>query len=147
MTTRKKLIEPKKKATSTNLVLYGLSAFFVVAAIAIITNRAQGADHPTPRAEANTIAVMDGERYADAPHIAETYKMSADIRSTLDGLFCYCYCHEGHGHYSLLDCFRDDHGAGCDVCIESVNIAHRMLKEGKTLDQIRAQLDTQFGKG
>jgi hypothetical protein len=147
MATRKLINQQKQKQNRTNAILYGLSGLFVlIAAIVITVQRAQASVHPTPRAEAAQALLMSPDRYADTPEIAETYKMAADLRSTIDGLFCYCYC-KGGGHYSLLDCFKDDHGAGCDICLESVQIAHRMTQEGKTLDQIRAQLDTQFGEG
>lgn len=147
MSTRKKLNEQQQKRARKHAILYGLSGVFVLlAAIVMVVNRAQGAVHPNPRAEAEQFQLASPDRYAGEPQIAETYKMAADIRSTIDGLFCYCYC-KGGGHYSLLDCFRDDHGAGCDICLESVQIAHRMKQEGKSLDEIRAQLDTQFGEG
>lgn len=147
MPTRKRVNETKQKRARTHALLYGLSGIFVLlAAIVIVVNRAQASVHPKPRAEAKQIMLESPDRYPDLPQVAETYKMAADIRSTIDGLFCYCYC-KGGGHYSLLDCFRDDHGAGCDICLESVQIAHKMTQEGKSLDEIRAQIDTQFGEG
>jgi hypothetical protein len=147
MGTRRKLNERQQKRARTHAILYGLSGLFLLlAAVLIVNKRADAVVHPTPRPEARQIMLQNPERYADLPDVAETYKLAADVRSTLDGLFCYCYC-KGGGHYSLLDCFRDDHGAGCDICLESVRIAHRMNQEGKSLDQIRAQLDLQFGEG
>jgi hypothetical protein len=147
MGTRKKANEQKQKRSRINAILYGVSGVFVLlAAIVITVNRANASVHPSPRAESAQAVLMSPERYSDTPEIAETYRMAADIRATLDGLFCYCYC-KGGGHYSLLDCFKDDHGAGCDICLESVQIAHRMLGEGAHLDQIRTQLDSQFGEG
>lgn len=143
MATHKK----QKTQTKTNAILYGVSGIFLLLAAGVMfVNRAQAEVHPTPRAEASQAMLMSPERYSDAPYVADTYRMAADIRTTLDGLYCYCHCKDG-GHYSLLDCFRDDHGAGCDICLESVRIAHKMQGEGKSIDQIRAQIDAQFSEG
>jgi hypothetical protein len=143
----KSLLKQNAQRSRIDAALYGVGGLFlIIAAIVLFNNRGQAASHPAPRANADEIALQNPERYADAPKIAETYKMAADVRSTIDGLFCYCYCKDGHGHYSLLDCFRDDHGAGCDICLESVRIAHKMTQDGKTLEQVRAQIDAQFGR-
>jgi hypothetical protein len=71
--------------------------------------------------------------------------MAAQVKSTLDGLFCYCHC-KGAGHYSLLDCFRDEHGAGCDICLESARVAYRMALEGRSLTEIRQTIDQMYAR-
>jgi hypothetical protein len=146
MSNRKRENEKKQKQSRTNAVLYGLSGvFLLIAAIVTFVGRAQAGVHPDPRAEADQVVTAAPERYADYPEVQETYKLAAHVKSTLDGLYCYCHC-KGAGHYSLLDCFRDDHGAGCDICLESARIAYRMANEGKSLEEIRLTLDQMYSK-
>jgi hypothetical protein len=146
MSNRKRENERNQKKSRTNALLYGLSGvFLLIAAIVTFVGRAQAGVHPDPRAEADQIVTAAPERYADYPEVQETYKLAAHVKSTLDGLYCYCHC-KGAGHYSLLDCFRDDHGAGCDICLESARIAYRMANEGKSLEEIRLTLDQMYAK-
>lgn len=69
---------------------------------------------------------------------------------------CYCGC-GGMGHRSNLDCFvkpRDEagdpllfeeHASYCDVCVKTALMADRMVREGRTLLEIRAAVDSTFG--
>lgn len=146
MSNRKRENEKKQNRSRTDAILYGLSGvFLLVAATVIFVTRGEAEIHPNPRAEAEQMVTANPDRYADSPEIQETYKLAAHVKSTLDGLFCYCHC-KGAGHYSLLDCFRDDHGAGCDICLESARVAYRMATEGRSLDDIRATLDQMYKK-
>jgi hypothetical protein len=65
----------------------------------------------------------------------------AEIPHVIDGLYCHCACSEHSGHYSLLDCFHDDHGARCDVCLSEAAMAHRMHNDGESVDAIRDAID------
>lgn len=106
-----------------------------------------GSLHPEPREGITSAFVVDAERYAAEPQIAQVYTMAKAIPNVLDGLFCYCACARNFGHRSLLTCFESDHGAGCDVCLQEAALAHRMTQDGATLDQIRAQIDQTWGVG
>lgn len=98
--------------------------------------------HPEPRADMDHTHVVPAERYADFPRVAQTYAKVAEIPHVIDGIYCYCACSEHSGHHSLLDCFHDDHGAYCDICLSQADIAHRMhTGEGASLDEIRAAID------
>jgi hypothetical protein len=143
MSSRKQVARKQKR---THALLYGLSGLFLlIAAIVTIASRANAGVHPDPRSDAEQLATAPPELFNAYPEIKETYKLAAHVKSTLDGLFCYCHC-KGAGHYSLLDCFRDEHGAGCDICLESARVAYRMANEGKPLGEIRATIDQMFGK-
>lgn len=104
--------------------------------------------HPTPRAEARPERIVDPALVArsDKKETAPVYAMVREIPQVIDGIYCYCECARGHGHYSLFSCFEDGHGAWCGTCLQEVELAHRLHKEGKTLDQIRAAIDAQFGR-
>jgi hypothetical protein len=72
----------------------------------------------------------------------------------LQWLPCYCGC-GAMGHGSNLDCFfqrRDtgsiaweEHASFCDICVETANMASTMLREGRSMTQIRAAVDATFG--
>ena len=75
----------------------------------------------------------------------------------LQWLPCYCGC-GGMGHRSNLDCFfqrrevkgtyqYEEHASYCDICIKTANMADAMLRDGKTMTQIRAAVDSSFGGG
>jgi hypothetical protein len=138
----------KNAQSRRNTLLYGLAGVMLLVAALILfarTNTASGHEHPQPRAEAAQMHTESPDRYGDYPEAKEVYKLAAYVKTTLDGLFCYCYC-KGGGHYSLLDCFKDDHGAGCDICLDEARLAYGMVQQGASLDQIRAAIDAQFGK-
>lgn len=120
-----------------------LAGLLVVALIAGPRGGSSG-HHPTPRVDVHTMHTMPAARYASYPGVGEVYEMAAAIPEVLDGIFCYCYCHDNFGHYSLLDCFMDDHGAGCDVCLQEAMMAYQMTQQGSSLDQIRQSVDQQF---
>lgn len=147
MSSRQRENVSRQKRTRTHALLYALSGvFLLIAAIVTFVSRAQAGVHPDPRPEAEQLVTANPDRFGGYPEVKDTYRMAAHVKSTLDGLFCYCHC-KGAGHYSLLDCFRDDHGAGCDICLESARVAYRMANQGKSLDEIRATLDQMYQKG
>ena len=148
MSKRKQMNAQAQKTARRNTLLYGFAGVMLLVAALILfarTNNANAHEHPAPRAQAEQMQTESPDRYGDYPEAKEVYKLAASIKSTLDGLFCYCYCNGG-GHYSLLDCFKDDHGAGCDICLGEAKLAYNMVQQGASLEQIRAAIDAQFGR-
>ncbi len=45
------------------------------------------------------------------PSVARAYRVAREIPEVLAQQPCYCYC-DKFGHRALLDCYRDNHGAG-----------------------------------
>lgn len=130
------------------LFIMGGSALAALLVLVVVSQRGEEAasHHPTPRIDAHASHVMPAARYASTPRAADTYTKAAEIVSVLDGLYCYCLCRETFRHYSLLDCFKNDHGAGCDVCLEEAEIAYEMTQQGRSLDDIRQTIDTRYGR-
>lgn len=104
--------------------------------------------HPEPRADAANLGetVMPASFFTDNPMVVRTYQAAREIPATLDGIYCYCHCRENEGHRSLLTCFQSQHGAGCDVCLEEAQMAHQLHAQGRSLEDIRAQIDLAFGR-
>jgi hypothetical protein len=85
------------------------------------------------------------------------YRFALERPDVLQWLPCYCGC-GGMGHRSNLDCFFqqreapgnftfEEHGSYCDICVETANLAKRMVREGRTISEIRAAVDATFGGG
>jgi hypothetical protein len=72
--------------------------------------------------------------------------MVREIPQVADGVFCYCGCAEIPDHYSLLSCYEADGMAqACVVCQGEGRMVYELHKKGKTLDEIRAAIDRNFG--
>ena len=75
--------------------------------------------------------------------VQETYMMAAKYPEVVAAVPCYCGC-VAEGHKSNLDCFVkkmgannsveewDQHGIGCDTCIDIARDAVEMHLEGKS---------------
>jgi len=91
----------------------------------------------------------------DAGQAAYAYALARP--DVLQWLPCYCGC-AGMEHRSNLDCFfvrreakstlaYEEHASYCDICIKTANMASDMLRQGSTMTQIRAAVDSTFGGG
>lgn len=133
----------RKKNTVRN-ALFGVG-FLIVGVLLWLNVQGTAGLHPAPRAEVTGEHVVPSDRYAAYPQVADVYQIAAQIPQVLDGLYCYCDCQENFSHYSLLDCFRSDHGAGCDICLAEAVIAWNMTRDGAGLAEIREVIDQQYG--
>jgi hypothetical protein len=130
------------------LLIMGGSVLAALLVLTVVSQRGGEAasHHPTPRVDVHASHVMPAARYASTPRVEDTYTKAAEIVSVLDGLYCYCLCRETFTHYSLLDCFKNDHAASCDVCLEEAEIAYDMTQQGRSLDDIRQSIDMRYGR-
>lgn len=138
-------LRPARGAARSRLL--GIAGLFVLAiGVVVVTGRGSRSHHPQPRVDVTAEAVVPAARYASYPRIAEVYRQASRIPQVLDGLYCYCRCSEHAGHYSLLDCFKSDHGANCDVCLSQAAVAYRMTEDGEELGAIRKATDRLFAR-
>lgn len=68
--------------------------------------------------------------------IRKAYQVAKEIPDVLVQQPCYCYC-QRKGHRGLLDCFRTEHAATCDICIKEALLAGEMHRQGKSAEEIR----------
>ena len=54
--------------------------------------------------------------------VREAYQVAKDIPEVLVQQPCYCYCRR-KGHRGLLDCFKTDHAASCNICVKEALLA------------------------
>jgi len=82
---------------------------------------------------------LDPEQFSD-PETRNIYALAAKIKAVLYQEPCYCGCDKEAGHKSLLDCYRDLHGSGCDLCKKEAVFAATETQKGKTPAQIRKEI-------
>lgn len=92
---------------------------------------------------------------ASAPQVVlEAYTFAAAHPGVLTQLPCYCGC-GGIGHTSNYACYvsgsdpdgaivYDLHATGCSICVDITRDAMRMLEAGRSLPDIRAEVDRTY---
>jgi len=101
--------------------------------------------HPDPRPGIDASKVLRADQLQN-PAAAPVYDMVREMPQIADGIRCTCGCAELPDYYSLLTCFEEQGMAQwCDICQGQARRAHRLFKDGKTLDEIRASIDARYG--
>lgn len=86
------------------------------------------------------------------------YMAVAKHRDLLEKIPCYCGCGDSVGHKDNYDCFIhdnkedgqvvwDDHGTKCTVCLEIAAKSIVDYSDGKSVSDIRAEIDKAYEKG
>lgn len=57
--------------------------------------------------------------------VREAYQVAKEIPGILAQQPCYC---QRKGHRSLLDCYKKDHAATCDICLREAVLAGQMYR-------------------
>lgn len=136
-----------------------LTFLLVLGLVGILT--AGCASTPTPVPGHDMLAMAD---MADMPiqvktapvAVREAYQFAAANPETLSALPCYCGCGP-IGHKSNYDCYvvggettgaltYDAHALGCDICVDITHDAMRLLKEGKSVSDIKAYVDASYSR-
>jgi len=103
------------------------------------------AKHPDPRPGIDASRVTPAGRLGEHPEAIPVYEMVREVPQVVDGIRCHCGCAELEGMYSLLSCYEGEGMAHhCQVCQGEARLAHRLHREGRTLDEIRAAVDAEF---
>jgi len=104
--------------------------------------------------EAAWAARPDYVRSATA-RVQEAYRYALTRPDVLQWMPCYCGC-AAMEHQSNLDCFLrsrmsvgavayEEHASFCDVCVQTALLAKQRFAEGRSLAQVRAEVDATFG--
>lgn len=70
------------------------------------------------------------------PTIRDAYAIARKKPAVLAQQPCYCGC-DRQGHRSLLDCFKNEHAAGCSICVREAKYASDLDARGKCAAEIR----------
>ena len=90
--------------------------------------------------------------------VQQSYQFNVANPDVMEQLPCYCGC-GAMGHTSNYACYvsgiesdgtinYDSHALGCSICVDITQDAMRLLKQGKTVNEIKAYVDqtyTQYG--
>ena len=101
-------------------------------------------DHPDPRPGIDARNVTPADLLP--PDVVPVFDRVREIPQVADGIACQCGCAELEGMRSLLSCFEGDGMARhCIYCQGEADLAYRMHRAGRSLDEIRAAVVEQFG--
>jgi hypothetical protein len=111
---------------------------------------------PAPPGPLPPLPRVDFEPVRPMPVVHEVYEFAARHPEVLQYVPCYCGC-ERAGHNGNHDCFVksrastghivewDAHGLGCAICLEVGRRAMTLFNEKKSVSEIRATIDREFG--
>jgi hypothetical protein len=88
--------------------------------------------------------------------VQQAYQFAAANPDVMQQLPCYCGC-GSMGHKSNYACYVsgtdangepviDTHALGCSICVDITQDAMRLLKEGKSIAEIRQYVDATYAK-
>lgn len=88
--------------------------------------------------------------------VQQAYQFAAANPEVLQHLPCYCGCGK-MGHKSNYDCYVagqnadgtlqfDTHALGCGICVDITQDAMRLLREGKTVPEIKTYVDGAYAR-
>ena len=106
-----------------------------------------GREHPEPRPgiTAERIPANDTlgiKRDKEKERVFAAYDAARTNPEIFDGLACACGCTgAGQPHRSFLTCYETRQATGCGGCIEQGELVTKLLKQGKTLAEIRQAVD------
>ena len=88
--------------------------------------------------------------------VQQAYQFAAANPDVMQNLPCYCGCGD-IGHTSNYSCYIssvdeqggiafDSHALGCSICVDITQDTMRLLREGKSVAEIRASIDATYSK-
>lgn len=99
---------------------------------------------------------MPAEVQAAPVVVQQAYQFAAANPDVMKEIPCYCGC-GGIGHTSNYSCYVagkdgagaltfDKHALGCSICVDITQDTMRLLKEGKTVPEIKIYIDDTYSK-
>ena len=88
--------------------------------------------------------------------VRAAYQFAAANPDVMQHIPCYCGC-GGIGHTSNYSCYVshadtagsltfDNHALGCSICVDITQDVMRLLREGKSVPDIRAYVDSTYSR-
>ena len=88
--------------------------------------------------------------------VRESYQFAAANPDVMKQIPCYCGCGE-MGHTSNYACYvaevsadgaitYDTHALGCSICVDITQDTMRLLKQGKSIQEIKSYVDSTYAK-
>lgn len=83
--------------------------------------------------------------------VQQAFQFATANPDVMQGIPCYCGC-GSIGHTSNFSCYINDsggfdnHALGCSICVDITQDAMRLLKQGKSVSEIKASVDATYSK-
>jgi len=133
-----------------------LSLFLVILTLILsvaLSACSTGTDHALSMA---SMADMPADVQSAPVSVQHAYQFAYANPDVMTHLPCYCGC-GSMGHTSNYSCYvssvdangtitYDAHALGCSICVDITQDAMRMLKDGRTVPEIRAYVDQTYAK-
>ena len=133
--------------------------WFPLLVLAALLTAALPACSSAPDAAGLHIISMDelpAEIQSAPASVRTAYQFAAANPHVMENIPCYCGC-GSIGHASNYDCYVaevaangairfDGHALGCSICVDITLDAMRLLKEGKSVPEIRAYVDDTYSR-
>jgi hypothetical protein len=98
---------------------------------------------------------MPAEVSKSAVNVQQAYQFAVANPDVLKQIPCYCGC-GSMGHTSNYACYvkpgegdkvtYDLHATGCSICVDITHDTMRGLAQGKTVQQIKAEIDQNYSQ-
>jgi hypothetical protein len=99
---------------------------------------------------------MPAEVKAAPETVRQVYQFALANPDVMQNIPCYCGC-GAMGHTSNYSCYIsgqdasgkvtfDSHALGCSICVDITQDAMRLLKEGKTVPEIKSYIDQTYSQ-
>jgi len=103
-----------------------------------------------------TLDQMPAEVQESPTVVRQAYQFAVANPDVMRRIPCYCGCGPV-GHTSNYSCYVsrvddqghvtfDTHALGCSICVDITQDTMRLLQQGKSVDEIRAYVDTTYSK-
>ena len=137
--------------------------FFVALILMLLATSLLSACSGNPSSTTETgglaMASMDGmpaEVKSAPPTVQQAYQFNVANPDVMKQIPCYCGCGK-MGHTSNYSCYVQDvdeqgvitydtHALGCSICVDITQDTMRMLRQGKTVAEIKASIDQTYAK-
>jgi len=127
--------------------LTALGALALIPRRTLSAGTARPLPHPDPRPGITGEHVLSVEQLGKRKSVVmDAYDYARKYPEIFDGIYCTCDCGKGKlGHRSLLACYESTQPTGCGACQEEGEFVGKLAAEGKSLSDVRAAVDKQFG--
>jgi len=103
-----------------------------------------------------SMADMPAEVRAAPATVQQAYQFAAEHQDIVKRIPCYCGC-GAMGHKSSYSCYissvgadhkitYDTHALGCSICVDITQDTMRLLKQGKTVAEIKTIVDQTYSQ-
>jgi hypothetical protein len=135
---------------SHKLIFLSLTAVLLLVALPACSSQSKNQPGMMP------LGQMPNDVQSAPVSVQQAYQFAAANPDTMKQIPCYCGC-GAVGHTSNYSCYVqsvdangkitfDNHALGCSICVDITQDVIRMNREAKSVQEIRAYVDTTYSK-